>query len=362
VVGAGAGGSSSPASIGAITNSLCAGNTVSGVSLSGGGVVGAGSTGSSAQIGADSDSPAISNSLFTGNKVSSGNLDGGGVVGAGSISSSAKIGADSNSPAISNSLFTGNEVMVDSGNLRGGGVVGAGSEGSTASIGAITDSLFTGNRVTVKGSIIGGGVVGSISLGTTASLGDISGSFFTDNIISAGALLGGLIYTADDLTIENSVFTGNEFTVSNSNLFLGTVSIDTGKAGTGGDTDKAIHTVTLKASGGQTTLFQNNLVNDNSTNSNSIAFRNLLGSDSISSAELKIDTGNAEDEGGAGTVALVDPIWVNLNSGKTFAMTVSGEGNFLWGGENTVTSEGAVADNTINLGSGSDAPVITLLA
>jgi hypothetical protein len=110
--------------------------------------------------------------------------------------------------------------------------------------------------------------------------------------------------------------------------------------------------VTLKASGGQTTLFQNNLVNDNSTNSNSIAVRNLLGSNSISSAELKIDTGNAEEEGGAGTVALYDPIWVELDNGKTFTMKVSGEGEFLWGGENIVTvpeDNDGDNDNTITL-------------
>jgi hypothetical protein len=120
------------------------------------------------------------------------------------------------------------------------------------------------------------------------------------------------------------------------------VSIDTSKADT--------HTVTLKASGGLTTLFQNNLVNGNSTNSNSIAFRNILDdSTSNANAVLKIDTGsNEEGEKGTGTVALVDPIWVELDGDKTFTVTVSGEGNFLWGGKNEVTAAGG----SITLGGG----------
>ena len=98
---------------------------------------------------------------------------------------------------------------------------------------------------------------------------------------------------------------------------------------------------------------------------NSIAFRNIQPDSnnnprsSAASAELNIDTGSGSN---TGTVALVDPIWGELDNGKTFTMTVSGEGELLWGGKNTVTvlpEDGDSSRNVITLGDGST--TITLL-
>jgi hypothetical protein len=217
-----------------------------------------------------------------------------------------------------------------SGNLYGGGVVGAFSDAffSFSSVGDISSSLFTHNNVTTTRSINGGGVVGIDT--NFSSVGDISNSLFTHNTIKAtgGAIWGGLIYTSSDLTLINSTFTDNILTAGGT--YHGTVSIDTSKTGTG------THTVTLVAEDGKATTFQN--IFTDSAQTNSLAFANIQDSStSAANAVLKIDTKTT------GTVVLHDPIRVDLNNGKTFTMTATGAGDFLWGGENRISADGGAS-------------------
>ncbi|MDR3300665.1 MAG: hypothetical protein LBU43_11895, partial [Candidatus Accumulibacter sp.] len=362
------GASNNNATTGAITASLFTSNTIEitndFTNFGGGGVVGA--SGNNATTGA------ITASLFTSNTIEShgifGEIDGGGVVGAS--------GDNATTGAITESLFTGNTINANG--FLGGGVVGV-MGSNNATIEAITESLFTGNTINSGGKIDGGGVVGAYSRSNsanasvvgilksrfvdntikaeningggvvgayaransgTASVGNISKSLFTRNTIEAtsGDLWGGLIYTADDLTLADSAFTDNTFTADGS--FGGTVSIDVSKLGDG----DAVHTVTLQASDGQTTLFQNNIATDTSgTMPNSLAFVNLQGGTSNADAVLNIEA----DTGG--TVALYDPIKVVLNN-KTFNMNVTGAGDFLWGGANSIGTD--TEPGTINLNAG----------
>jgi outer membrane autotransporter protein len=319
VVGAFSGESS--ASMWDITNnSVFSGNTVRAATyLQGGGVAGAFAYYVSASMGD------VTDSVFSGNMItaSSGALNGGGVAGAANMTAVASMGN------ITNSVFRDNTV-ASSAILCGGGVAGACNiyGGGAASVGAISGSDFSDNIITAGTSLQGGGVVGAYSSSHAVHVGDVSNSIFTRNTIEAtsGNLWGGLIYTADDLTIANSTFTDNTFTYGTT--FYGTVSIDTSKAGTtGGDGNTGTHTVTLKANSGDQTLFKDNIANI--TTSNSLAFVNLqTPGTSAASAVL-----NIEAESG-GKVELYDPIKVLLTSGKTFTMNITGAGDFLWGGAN----------------------------
>ncbi|MDR3299982.1 MAG: autotransporter outer membrane beta-barrel domain-containing protein, partial [Candidatus Accumulibacter sp.] len=326
-----------PASVGYIENSIFSGNTVSTNStIYGGGVAGAHNSSGSAAVSVGY----ILNSVFSDNNVTTSYLFGGGVVGAYSGSSS----RDASVSNIENSVFSDNTIMVTT-YLQGGGMAGAWSSSSTVSVGDIVNSVFSDNKIMVTTYLQGGGVAGAFTYNdtATASVGNISKSLFTRNTITATSsyIYGGLIYTADDLTIADSAFTDNAFTYGTT--FGGTVSIDTSKAGTsGGDTDPNTHTVTLQASSGQSTLSQNNVASNGTTTNNSLAFVNLQGSTSNADAILNIDA----DTGG--TVALYDPIKVVLNNGRTFNMNVNGAGDFLWDGANTITS----AAGEINLNAG----------
>jgi hypothetical protein len=337
------------ASIGEISKSSFSENEIKvGNTLSGSGVVGAFSQSGNASI------EKISDSHFIGeNKITvAGALSGGGIAAVYSSTGPATL------VEISRSAFSKNEIKVGN-TLNGGGVVGAFSQSGNAAIEKISDSAFTENTLTVtNGNLAGGGVVGAFSQSGSTSIGAISGSTFTGNTIkaSSGALYGGLLYSGDDLTIENSSFTNNTFAAD---TFFGTVSIDTSKSGT--DFDPNTHTVTLEAADGKTTRFQGNTANR--SNSNSIAFRNIQTPGiSAASAVLNIITHTTSS-----TVALHDPIWVNLvsdsNDEKTFNMTASGNGQFLWAGKNnvsTVTTENTPIGGTLILGSGSDKLTTTL--
>ncbi|MDR3213851.1 MAG: hypothetical protein LBT71_08065 [Azoarcus sp.] len=319
--------------VGDISESSFTDNTITaGRYIQGGGVVGAYSGYGSSSVGD------ISESSFADNVITAANIIGGGVVGAYSDYGSSSVGD------ISESLFTDNTITV-SYEIVGGGVVGVdNSSGGGSSVGNISQSSFADNTITAA-SIIGGGVVGAYSDDSAiATVGSITRSRFTDNTIDAtsGDLYGGLIYTADDLTIADSTFTDNTFTAGGT--FGGTVSIDTSTAGaSGGDPDT--HTVTLQATSGQTTLFQNNVATDASgTTPNSLAFVNLHNGASAANAVLNIDAASG------GTVALYDPIKAVLDTNHTFNMNVTGAGDFLWGGKNLVDTEAKTGAITLKAG------------
>ncbi|MDR3300345.1 MAG: autotransporter-associated beta strand repeat-containing protein, partial [Candidatus Accumulibacter sp.] len=337
----GAFGYSSAAAVGAISASIFSGNTITAANLIwGGGVVGL-NTNTSWLTLAD-----ISTSIFSNNTVSTSDIRGGGIVGL-RAATTAVMGA------ISKSIFSGNKVTISS--IYGGGV--AGTYGSTASVGAISKSVFSDNTVTASNNLYGGGVVGAYGT-TTAHVGDISESFFTRNIIKAtsSVLWGGLIYTADDLNILNSTFTDNTFT--SGTTFGGTVSIDVSKKGTISG-DENTHTVTLAATNGGTTLFQNNVANT-STN-NSLAFVNLYTPNPTTPNTFATKAVLNIDAASDGTVDLYDPIKVDLNNSQTFNMNVNGAGDFLWGGTtNSITS--ATGAITLNAGKTTLLPGFVLTA
>jgi hypothetical protein len=100
--------------------------------------------------------------------------------------------------------------------------------------------------------------------------------------------------------------------------------------------------VTLAATNGGTTLFQNNVANG--ATPNSLAFANLQGGTSVADAVLNIDAASG------GTVALYDPIAVDMDNSQTFTLNVTGAGDFLWGGANTINVDPGA--NAIKLNAG----------
>jgi hypothetical protein len=285
----------------------------------------------------------IINSTFSENTVMMGgnSLGGGGVVGI--RGNTATLGE------IIGSTFSKNTISATDDSIRSGGVVGVSGD-STATLNKIINSTFSENTITAGyEGIMGGGVVGVSSWGT-ATLGKISGSTFTNNTVEAtdedyGVIWGGLIYTADDLILEDSTLTNNTFTTTGGDdKFFGTVSIDTSMTGATGNPE--IHTVTLSATDGKILRFENNTINGNPANS--VAFRNMQDSYSKADAVLNIDPH------ATGKVYLYDPIDVALDNGESFAMNVFGTGGeFWWGGNNTIetNSDGDAPEVTLKSGS-----------
>lgn len=205
--------------------------------------------------------------------------------------------------------------------------------------------------------------VGQTTAGIGSSIGAItSGSTWEGNSVIASAeetattvgtgsrayAYGGAIYTTalgDPLIIRGSSFTGNKAIAS------GTVGLTFADGGaifvsTTLGTQSAASVISLEASDSETTLFQANSVEVNGvTIPNSITFGRSLGNNSLGNAVLNI----SPDVGG--TVALYDPINVDINNGHSFTMNVNGPGTFIWGGINSLNVIGSGTD-TVNLNNG----------
>jgi hypothetical protein len=126
----------------------------------------------------------------------------------------------------------------------------------------------------------------------------------------------------------------------------GVVTIDTSKPAVSGD--GAHNVLTVRATAGGSSTFENNAVNGNSGGYyNSLYFGPVNDGTSLTPATLVIDAQ------AGGEVNLLDPILVRQNNDQTFTMNVVSSGDFNWGGDNRVTVDAANPANAINLRSGS---------
>ncbi|MDR1425268.1 MAG: hypothetical protein LBI92_11805 [Azoarcus sp.] len=294
-----------------------------------------------------------------------GDLIGGGVVG---LSSKAVSFLDD----VSDNYF--DDIVVNiGGNIHGGGLIGVSAvklagdtDTKVAVIYNITRTDFLNSTVEAGGYIDGGGIVGVTGEpGTVGGIGDpvagialIDASRFTGNDVTAdGDILGGVVYSygAPGMIISDSVFTGNTMTSTSGHVY-GTVALDTGVANADvGDP----FTLTLRATNGKTTLFRGNSIDDTEgERTNSIYF-------GISNDPSNNDPDPAEtdaqliiDAQAGGTVALYDPIEAHQDGTHTFDMIVNGSGGaFIWGGENSFTTE-AASGGTVALLSGSNTTLL----
>ncbi len=228
--------------------------------------------------------------------------------------------------------------------------------------GDITGALFEGNKATAANGDAEGGAV----FVTQSFNGINAGTVFRNNVAEAGGTgyaYGGALrsfYLVGE--IAGATFEGNRATAMNHIAFGGAVAVTSSSTGavisgstfrnnqavganalggalfiaTGGTAD-----LTLGSGAGQTTLFQGNTANGLA---NAIHFGRATGYPSQGGATLLV----APSSGGI--VALYDPISVDINDGKTFAMTIGGAGDFLWGGRNDLAAHGGAR---VDLRSGS---------
>jgi hypothetical protein len=389
--------------------------------LSGGGVVGANSAVKSSPT-AEYHAliPNLTGNIFYDINISAtGNILGGGVVGAHTEYQNGTGVGTAGSVNLSNNTFR--RVTVNASNIYGGGIVGFYAEGANnAYMGTVSGNQFyDGSSVITTGAITGGGALGVYSpsgiawideiigndflymdisagthidgggiIGATGAVGTTSApeqfigidlidkSNFVGNTVRAsnGQIMGGAVYSYGSflgMTIRDSIFRDNTFysTCGSScgsagAKVYGTVTVDTGLAGPGADTIP--NTLTLEATAGNNTWFENNRISEDggtTFRTNSLYFGTVLDAansyavdDADSDAHLIIRPDKD------GIVALIDPIEVNQDNAsgtdRKFAMTVWGAGEFLWGGKNVFAvgdsySGSYAVDNEVIFKSGS---------
>jgi hypothetical protein len=305
--------------------------------ISGGGIVGAhAETGTASIDGMSNNTFAAGLTVAT---TAGGNIMGGGVIGAyaSGVDGEATIGN------LSGNTFSGT-VNVD-GDIMGGGVIGVLSSGgasSVATIDSLTDNWFYGVNVTAGGSINGGGLVGATGTAGTIGIHLIDNSVFMGNTVTAngGQILGGAVYTNGtdgEMTISDSLFENNKFYSNNGapSKVYGTVVVDTGLA-------SGTPTLTLTATSGGSTYFKGNeIFEDGVQQTNNSLYFGSTTTLALSSAQLNIEPA------AGGSVVLYDPIKVEQDNNQTFGMTVSGPGEFFWGGANEFTVSAPAAANVV---------------
>jgi hypothetical protein len=284
--------------------------------------------------------------------------------------------------------------------ISGGGVVGAYGTSLIAAIQNVTGNYIYGVNVTTGTYLDGGGIIGAngkMGKSQGNALVSFDNNFFAGNKITAkeGQILGGIIYTygleTDNLQISDTLFLENLFTstVDKTNPIYqsypndyaakvyGTVTIDTGLSRLGG---KEIQ-VTLEASAGeQTGFYENEIVENGVSRTNSLYFGEVAESDT-NAATNKITVTNDLVRSDAilniyphskGSVFLLDPIYVDQDDSTTsnygFQLNVKGDdktSEFIWDGDNVILTESYKAFNVVSLQDNSNTylyPGMTLLA
>ncbi|MCD7896795.1 MAG: hypothetical protein LUG50_08995, partial [Planctomycetaceae bacterium] len=235
--------------------------------------------------------------------------------------------------------------------------MGVYSGSGTATIGSVSGRFGgadgDGNTVTIGTYLHGGGLVGTYSQNTLSNtVGAVTGASFvenqvtvgsetaTDDVFGHGGVLG-FAGLAKPLTIENSRFEKNSLVVNNGNSkapqdMAAAVFVDTAR--TGLDAGVTAHTVVLRADAGKELVFsENSQTVGGVTSKNAILFgrdRSIPDPsqtlDSLENAALDVQA--AAD----GTILLEDAVLVDMNNGKSFAMTVANAAGstFRWGGDN----------------------------
>lgn len=272
----------------------------------------------------------ITDSVFYNNKVASDHDAYGGAVYASGIGD------------ISGSIFVGNEAQgLAYGQGRAAGALGGAINASGATnqslmddpvnlsgINSIANSLFAYNRAyNSTGEEAQGGAVNVARNFNTVS----DSVFYGNSVESNGDAYGGAISVNVNqagmaTTITDSLFYAN--------------SVDSDGTGTGGaisfnmiTADATGYTLNLAATAGGLTEFSGNTVNGVA---NSLYFgRHDSTKDSQTDAVLNIRAATG------GTVALLDPITVDFNNGKTFNLVNHDTGGtFIWDGINNLSADG----------------------
>ncbi|MDR1165360.1 MAG: autotransporter outer membrane beta-barrel domain-containing protein [Deltaproteobacteria bacterium] len=278
----------------------------------------------------------VENSVFYNNEVVSDHEALGGAIYADSVNTTAS-GAYSDTgraiDLIDNSVFIGNSAKflyeLTNGGADGLGGADGGAISATNGILKILDSLFLGN-FTFNDAAGGDAVGGAISSGIIET---IENSLFAGNYASAeeGGAEGGAIL----MTIPQTVTNNAVVTIKNSQ-FLGNSVVDDGD-GVGGAI--AINlTQANSPPGGQT--FTLNLTADN-------ASQTVFSGNSVNDAPSGVYIGGPQRDVTIGvnaasgaTVNLSDPLQIALSNSKSFALTDTSAGTFIWGGRNDIVAPG----------------------
>ena len=309
-------------------------------------------------------------------------LVGGGIIGAWANDD---LGGSGGTPALASigrvegNLFENLKVTMGS-FLEGGGIIGARSN-YLAGIDSVNGNTFRNNVITAGTYIDGGGIIGVTGAATNdpvTGIRLIDTSVFTGNKVSAdGIVMGGLVYSyglTGGMTIQDSRFIDNTFWSNNAEVY-GTVTVDTGTpALLPGDNDT--HTLTLSATSGNLTIFNNNQITNAAGSSilgyNSLYFGTIPDPSASGTPVPDYAEANAKlivNPARGGTVALYDPIKVNQDNDSTdmytFHMEVgradgtgntNNTGHFIWGGDNLLETDGDTG--TINLFAGSTTTIL----
>jgi hypothetical protein len=339
--------------------------TASAGGITGGGIIGLNS-GSASTIGSVYDNTFTDLDV----KATGGVITGGGIIGLNSAGTS-RIDSVVNNSFISFPIVSTVIAVTAGDGIRGGGVLGVYSsapDNGKAYIGESSINAFFGLQVDGGDYIEGGGIIGAavarvggVDDNSVAGIGRIEDNLFADNVVRAEkSILGGLVYsyglTDGGLEIRNSEFIGNIMSVGAGGEIYGTVTVDTGSKNNG-----APNILTLSASpDSDGTVFEGNLlvgVDSSLPDSNSLYFgvvKDGVGTYEKARSDAKLEV-KAEV---GGTVVLDDPIRVNQNEGRFFAMTVHGAdqgggGEFFWGGDNRFDMDTYNTNNVVNLKLGS---------
>lgn len=251
---------------------------------------------------------------------------------------------------ISDSIFVGNTATAKAvGTLTGKSASGGGLAVRRGGSGAITNTLFAYNEAVSEsqgGSATGGGMSGGNRFES------LSDSLFYANVArktyavdTVGGAYGGALsfspgasgHTSFD--IVNTSFYANQ--AISSSGFGGGGAIAIASTATG---ETADYNVNFKAGSGKSTVFSGNTYNGRA---NSIYLGALSSSGGTTSRNFVFNIEASSN----GLVALMDPLKVDLNNGKTFTLINHAQGGtFIWDGVNDLSAGGG---SFINLESGS---------
>lgn len=202
--------------------------------------------------------------------------------------------------------------------------------------GAVSEILF-GDNITLTGDLTRANTGDPLSIVGTGYTLDVGGKHITVGGTLAGianlTVTGGEAQSSTDDTFGGAMYVGRSFTgvIGSGTVFRNNSATSANGKAFGGaifvntETPSAASDMTLSAKAGQTTLFQGNTAGGKAS---SIHFGRVTAGDaSAADVTLRVVAG------AGGTVALHDPLSVDMNY-KTFTMSVSGGGDFLWGGTN----------------------------
>jgi|GEM_PF-3831265 len=191
-------------------------------------------------------------------------------------------------------------------------------------------TTFTGNKAVASGAYA------EALGGAAAFLGGIDTKFeevnFTNNTADASAgsaAYGGALYTQASASFKNSSFIDNS--AAGATAYGGAIFLDASVTTNTAVTELELN-MTVEA--GRTVLISGNTAGGQASG---VYFGNVAADDSQKDGVFNI----LND----GRMEIRDPMTVALNNGKTFTMSVAGEGSLYLAGKNTISAEGGTEIN-----------------